>query len=42
MSSVRRKLRKRAEEMIAKGGLSDHDYKIVEAKTAEGVGAFGV
>ena len=24
--------KKRAEEMIAKGGLSDHDYKIVEAK----------
>ena len=23
---------KRAEEMIAKGGVSDHDYKIVEAK----------
>ena len=32
MSSAHRKLRKRAEEMIAKGGLSDHDYKIVEAK----------
>ena len=24
--------KKRAEEMIAKGGLTDHDYKIVEAK----------
>ena len=24
--------KKRAEEIIAKGGLSDHDYKIVEAK----------
>ena len=24
--------KKRAEEMITKGGLSDHDYKIVEAK----------
>ncbi len=24
--------KKRAEKMIAKGGLSDHDYKIVEAK----------
>ena len=24
--------KKRAEDMIAKGGLSDHDYKIVEAK----------
>ncbi len=32
MSSVRRKAKKRAEEMMAKGGLSDHDYKIVEAK----------
>ena len=24
--------KKRAEEMIAKGGLTDHDYKMVEAK----------
>ena len=24
--------KKRAEEMIAKGGLTDHDYKVVEAK----------
>ena len=24
--------KKRAEEMIAKGGLSDHDYKVAEAK----------
>ena len=31
MSSVQ-EAKKRAEEMIAKGGLTDHDYKIAEAK----------